>query len=348
MKLETALRAPFAGRVREVLVAANTQVEGGTKLVRLEPADGASAAAAGGRARRPGGAAHRPRSPPRAPAAAAAADALTALRYLVLGYDLDEADARALLPRAVGGPRRAARRRPGRAGRRARHHADLRRPVGAVAQPARPGDLRRRAALRRRPGGRLRRDGAQPAGVPLRLPALPRRRRRGPARVVPGPAARRAGALRRRRPASDRAGRRGAGHARSTGCSSPTAGPAAHVPGGAGPAAVAARARRGLAALPPAAREEYLRTPRPPGHRHPGAAPGRRRPGPAGALPLLRRAADRRRARPRPGAGARRAGPAATAADPADPGRADRRRSSPPASRSWRCSASGTTPRCSR
>jgi acetyl/propionyl-CoA carboxylase alpha subunit len=37
MKLETALRAPVAGRVREVLVAANTQVEGGTKLVRLEP-----------------------------------------------------------------------------------------------------------------------------------------------------------------------------------------------------------------------------------------------------------------------------------------------------------------------
>ncbi len=37
MKLETALRAPVAGQVAEVLVDANTQVEGGTKLVRMEP-----------------------------------------------------------------------------------------------------------------------------------------------------------------------------------------------------------------------------------------------------------------------------------------------------------------------
>ena len=49
MKLETALRAPVAGRVREILVAPNTQVEGGTKLVRLEP-DGTA-----GRAARPTG-----------------------------------------------------------------------------------------------------------------------------------------------------------------------------------------------------------------------------------------------------------------------------------------------------
>ena len=48
--------------------------------------------------------------------------------------------------------------------------ADL---LGAVAQPPRPRDPRRPAAVRRRPRGRLRRDGAQPAGVPLRVPALP-------------------------------------------------------------------------------------------------------------------------------------------------------------------------------
>ena len=37
MKLETALRAPIAGRVAEVLADVNTQVESGTKLVRMEP-----------------------------------------------------------------------------------------------------------------------------------------------------------------------------------------------------------------------------------------------------------------------------------------------------------------------
>jgi acetyl/propionyl-CoA carboxylase alpha subunit/acetyl-CoA carboxylase carboxyltransferase component len=93
MKLETALRAPVAGRVAEVLVAANTQVEAGTKLVRLEPDDDAGTAGDGQRvdlgALVGTGAAGDP--------AAAAADALTSLRHLVLGYDVDERDARPLL-----------------------------------------------------------------------------------------------------------------------------------------------------------------------------------------------------------------------------------------------------------
>ncbi|WP_214404581.1 carboxyl transferase domain-containing protein [Pseudonocardia lacus] len=94
MKLETALRAPVSGRVREVLVAANTQVEGGTKLVRLEPDADSAAGPAGKRADLSGLA-----SPPATGEAAAdvAADALTSLRYLVLGYDVDERDARPLL-----------------------------------------------------------------------------------------------------------------------------------------------------------------------------------------------------------------------------------------------------------
>ena len=94
MKLETALRAPVTGRVQEILVAPNTQVEGGTKLVRLEPdtddvgATGAERASLGGLA-----------TPPVAgsDATTVAADALTSLRYLVLGYDIDERDARPLL-----------------------------------------------------------------------------------------------------------------------------------------------------------------------------------------------------------------------------------------------------------
>jgi acetyl/propionyl-CoA carboxylase alpha subunit/acetyl-CoA carboxylase carboxyltransferase component len=89
MKLETALRAPVPGRIAEVLVDVNTQVETGAKLVRIEQdpelqADGGResdarvdlSALAG-----PGGDEHDP--------AAAAADALAALRSMVLGFDID-------------------------------------------------------------------------------------------------------------------------------------------------------------------------------------------------------------------------------------------------------------------
>jgi len=37
MKLETALHAPVAGRVAEVLADVNTQVDSSAKLVRIEP-----------------------------------------------------------------------------------------------------------------------------------------------------------------------------------------------------------------------------------------------------------------------------------------------------------------------
>jgi acetyl/propionyl-CoA carboxylase alpha subunit/acetyl-CoA carboxylase carboxyltransferase component len=116
MKLETALRAPFAGRVREVLVAANTQVEGGTTLVRLEPAATAGGAAAAGDEERvsvtalaAAGTGNRSAAAPGLPTPdlpAAAADALEALRFLVLGYDIDEADAREL-PRVLSAARAA-------------------------------------------------------------------------------------------------------------------------------------------------------------------------------------------------------------------------------------------------
>ncbi|WP_308283234.1 ATP-binding protein [Pseudonocardia nigra] len=94
MKLETALRAPVAGRVREILVAPNTQVEGGTKLVRLEPDSDGGGAPAGERVDL-----SRLAHPAVAStdAAVVAADALTSLRYLVLGYDVDERSARPLL-----------------------------------------------------------------------------------------------------------------------------------------------------------------------------------------------------------------------------------------------------------
>ncbi|MFC5996380.1 biotin carboxylase N-terminal domain-containing protein [Pseudonocardia hispaniensis] len=95
MKLETALRAPVSGQVAEVLVAANTQVEGGTRLVRLDPApesgDGATAAD-----RADFGQLIRPRQDTGDPAAQAT-DALDTLRSLVLGFDIDERAARPML-----------------------------------------------------------------------------------------------------------------------------------------------------------------------------------------------------------------------------------------------------------
>ena len=99
MKLETALHAPAAGRVAEVLAEVNTQVEAGTKLVRIELDSGSEP----GGEPEPGqradlgalaGAAAADRD-----AAATAADALVTLRSLVLGYDVDESEAGLLLRR---------------------------------------------------------------------------------------------------------------------------------------------------------------------------------------------------------------------------------------------------------
>src|SRR6185436_1956151 len=96
MKLETALRAPLAGRVAEVLVAANTQVEGGTKLIRLEPTPAAGAEGAGPAGDRVdfGG---LTRTGVDLDPGAAAEDGFDALRSLVLGFDIDERESRPLL-----------------------------------------------------------------------------------------------------------------------------------------------------------------------------------------------------------------------------------------------------------
>ena len=100
MKLETSLRAPAAGRVAEVFADVNTQVESGAKLLRIEPAAGQDAEAA---AAKEGARADLDALDGTAPGqddpAAMAADALAALRSLVLGYDVDEAEARRQLKR---------------------------------------------------------------------------------------------------------------------------------------------------------------------------------------------------------------------------------------------------------
>jgi len=97
MKLETALRAPVAGRVAEVLADANTQVEGGSKLVRIEQDPEVDAAAGPGPAKRADLSALEGAATADARPAAAAADALAGLRSLVLGFDIDEREAGQLL-----------------------------------------------------------------------------------------------------------------------------------------------------------------------------------------------------------------------------------------------------------
>jgi acetyl/propionyl-CoA carboxylase alpha subunit/acetyl-CoA carboxylase carboxyltransferase component len=99
MKLETALHAPVAGQIAEVLAEVNTQVESGTKLVRIEPdpdSDSGEAPESGQRADLSALAseAAADRDP-----ATTAADVLATLRSLVLGFDVDEHEVSRLLRR---------------------------------------------------------------------------------------------------------------------------------------------------------------------------------------------------------------------------------------------------------
>ena len=84
MKMETVLPAPFTGRVREVLVAANDQVGAGQPMLRMEPADDGEAPTTRVEPRRLD-------LPVRAVAATTQQRALAALadlRSMLLGYDL--------------------------------------------------------------------------------------------------------------------------------------------------------------------------------------------------------------------------------------------------------------------
>ncbi|GAB2766299.1 biotin carboxylase N-terminal domain-containing protein [Nocardioides salsibiostraticola] len=87
MKMETVIHAPFAARVKELLVITGSQVETGAALVRLEPlGDGAeeAAAVAGPDLDLPGPDAEDPRK--------RAERALAALKAVVLGYDVPPQD----------------------------------------------------------------------------------------------------------------------------------------------------------------------------------------------------------------------------------------------------------------
>ncbi|MGY1663597.1 biotin carboxylase N-terminal domain-containing protein [Geodermatophilus sp. SYSU D00705] len=93
MKMETAVRAPFAGRVREVLAAVNAQVDAGAALVSLERAGGDAGEATGDRVELPGGEVTETSADARERARAL----LAGMQALITGYDVDAAHAKALV-----------------------------------------------------------------------------------------------------------------------------------------------------------------------------------------------------------------------------------------------------------
>ncbi|MFI6513266.1 carboxyl transferase domain-containing protein [Streptosporangium sp. NPDC050855] len=95
MKMETVLRAPFRGRVRELAVSIGSQVEAGARLLSLEPLGEGEETAA------PAATADveldLPSEPVDVPAAERAARGLQDLRGLLLGFDVDSQDEKRLL-----------------------------------------------------------------------------------------------------------------------------------------------------------------------------------------------------------------------------------------------------------
>ncbi|MGY1617336.1 carboxyl transferase domain-containing protein [Geodermatophilus sp. SYSU D00691] len=92
MKMETAVRAPFAGRVRELLVRANAQVDAGAPLLSVERTNGDAAEVPGERVVLPehdDASGARPRE--------RALSQLAGLQALITGYDVGSAHARQLV-----------------------------------------------------------------------------------------------------------------------------------------------------------------------------------------------------------------------------------------------------------
>jgi acetyl/propionyl-CoA carboxylase alpha subunit/acetyl-CoA carboxylase carboxyltransferase component len=92
MKMEIPVLAPFAGRVREIVVAPNVQVDAGAPLLVLEP-PASAATPPQPRLRFERTAAHAGATSPRT---AAWRDALDDARRLMLGFDVDRASAKRL------------------------------------------------------------------------------------------------------------------------------------------------------------------------------------------------------------------------------------------------------------
>jgi acetyl/propionyl-CoA carboxylase alpha subunit/acetyl-CoA carboxylase carboxyltransferase component len=95
MKMETVIHAPFAGRVREILVKTGSQVENGAPLLRIEPVEEAEAGAEASGSDGPD--LDLPESAPEAAADARVAEGLADLEAIMLGYDTDPATERRTL-----------------------------------------------------------------------------------------------------------------------------------------------------------------------------------------------------------------------------------------------------------
>ena len=100
MKLETALRAPVSGRVPRCSSTSTRRWRAARSCCGWSRTPTTPRSASRRAARRPGRRWPRGTAAARTTPATVAADALAALRSLVLGYDIDEADARALLARS--------------------------------------------------------------------------------------------------------------------------------------------------------------------------------------------------------------------------------------------------------
>jgi acetyl-CoA carboxylase carboxyltransferase component/biotin carboxyl carrier protein len=92
MKMETAVHAPFAGRVRDVLARANAQVDAGAPLLSIDRAGGEAEEAEGERVALPSPDQARP-----AQARDRALSLLAALQALITGYDVDAQHAKELV-----------------------------------------------------------------------------------------------------------------------------------------------------------------------------------------------------------------------------------------------------------
>ena len=97
MKMETVLHAPFAGRVREILVKTGSQVENGAPLLRIEPVADEAETGADESTGSAGPDLELPEATPEVAADARVAEGLGGLRAIMLGYDNDPDTERATL-----------------------------------------------------------------------------------------------------------------------------------------------------------------------------------------------------------------------------------------------------------
>ena len=169
--MELSVVAPVDGRVVQVLVGPNVQVEAAAPLVQIRPLEG-QAAGVGAASTRLGPLVD---AGPEEDAEGRCRANLDALRLEMLGFDVDPSLSRELVAEYGAGLGDAGSRPRDAPRRRGRGSHRLRRRLLVGPQPPRP----------RRPG-RRQRAGAQPPRGPPHLPALGGGEGRGVAGVVPG------------------------------------------------------------------------------------------------------------------------------------------------------------------